>query len=57
MGIEIEYPLGYANSGDTLFRDTGNGGDGREDVVWGALIFVAFVRENVRSVSVATGQS
>ena len=23
MGIEIEYPLGYANSGDTLFRDTG----------------------------------
>jgi len=23
MGIEIEYPLGYASSGDTLFRDTG----------------------------------
>ena len=21
--IEIEYPLGYASSGDTLFRDTG----------------------------------
>jgi len=25
MGIEIEYPLGYANSGDTLFRYTGPG--------------------------------
>src|SRR6218665_3935687 len=24
MGIEIEYPLGYASSGDTLFRDTGH---------------------------------
>ena len=23
MGIEIEYPLGHASSGDTLFRDTG----------------------------------
>src|SRR6218665_1940762 len=23
MGIEIEYPLGYASSGDSLFRDTG----------------------------------
>ena len=23
MGIEIEYPLGYASSGDTLFRGTG----------------------------------
>jgi len=23
-GIEIEYPLGYAGSGDSLFRDTGN---------------------------------
>jgi len=23
MGIEIEYPPGYASSGDTLFRDTG----------------------------------
>ena len=23
MGIEIEYPSGYANSGDRLFRDTG----------------------------------
>jgi len=23
MGIEIEYPLGYSSSGDTLFRDTG----------------------------------
>jgi len=22
MGIEIEYPLGYASSGDTLFRET-----------------------------------
>ena len=22
MGVEIEYPLGYANSGDTLFCDT-----------------------------------
>ena len=25
MGIEIEYPLGYARSGDSLFRDTGPG--------------------------------
>jgi len=24
MGIEIEYPLGYASSGDILFRDTGS---------------------------------
>jgi len=24
MGIETEYPLGNASSGDTLFRDTGN---------------------------------
>ena len=24
MGIEIEYPLGYASSGDSLFRDIGN---------------------------------
>ena len=23
MGIEIEYSLGYASSGDSLFRDTG----------------------------------
>ena len=23
MGIEIEYPLGYDSSGDSLFRDTG----------------------------------
>src|SRR6218665_270026 len=23
MGIEIEYPLVYANTGDSLFRDTG----------------------------------
>ena len=23
MGIEIEYPLGYVSSGDSLFRDTG----------------------------------
>ena len=23
MRIEIEYPLGYASSGDSLFRDTG----------------------------------
>ena len=23
MGIEIKYPLGYACSRDTLFRDTG----------------------------------
>jgi len=23
MGIEIAYPLGYASSGDSLFRDTG----------------------------------
>ena len=23
MGIEREYPLGYAISGDSLFRDTG----------------------------------
>jgi len=23
LGIEIEYPLGYTSSGDTLFRDTG----------------------------------
>ena len=23
MGIEIEYPTGYANSGDGLFNDTG----------------------------------
>jgi len=23
MGIEIEYPLRYASSGDSLFRDTG----------------------------------
>ena len=23
MGIGIEYPLGYASSGDSLFRDTG----------------------------------
>ena len=23
MGIEIEYPLGYANSLDSIFRDTG----------------------------------
>jgi len=22
MGRKIEYPLGYANSGDNLFRDT-----------------------------------
>ena len=22
MGIETEYPIGYANSGDSLFRDT-----------------------------------
>ena len=25
MGIEIEYPLEYASSGDSLFRDTGVG--------------------------------
>jgi len=25
MGVEIEYPLGYASSGDSLFRDTGLG--------------------------------
>jgi len=25
MGAEIEYPLGYASSGDTLLRDTGVG--------------------------------
>src|SRR6218665_518237 len=24
MGIEIEYPLGYASSGDSQFRDTGS---------------------------------
>jgi len=24
MGIKIEYPLGYASWGDTLFRDTGH---------------------------------
>jgi len=23
MGVEIEYPLEYASSGDSLFRDTG----------------------------------
>jgi len=25
MGIEIKYPLGWASSGDSLFRDTGSG--------------------------------
>jgi len=25
MGIEIEYPVGYASSGNSLFRDTGTG--------------------------------